>query len=429
MINLTRLKRELIIAVFFFAFLFTQGVLPCFGDTVHRNPDGFIKQLVANIYSEWPDPENKKISAVLPFYRQSIENSNAFGTYLAETCSDIMVEKHQLKVVSRSRLRNFIEELEFQQDELVQKSTRKDLGQFLGADYILIGNFWYLGSGIKVSVRVYDVESAYALTAASVFIPSKNVPEDFLREIKNDYQVDTAASEDNRKKKLEEIGRQEAERKKASEKKTILSISTVPENADVSIEGILIPPAKRVNMSVAAGDYLISVTAEGYSPSRETIIVEKSQHRVLAITLLPEDKTSAEKAFSGGTWSPEGNSPKSTNEGNHRKQTKVKNYRTYNFYITMYRKQYHHIKKLEMTIDDIPVTDLQLVNDMSYSSTLFKRTYRCSLRLKNGHHKCNFAGKLRTGFLTSSFTKERWITVNGRSSPSVKIKLGVILNH
>jgi TolB-like protein len=415
------------------------------GISAVKTPDLFIKRLIADIYSEWPDLKNEKVSAVLPFYRESIENSNAFGTYLAETCSDMMVKEHQLKVVSRSRLRNFIEELEFQQDELVKKSTRKDLGQFLGADYILIGNFWYMKEVIKISVRVFDVESAYALTAASVFVPVENVPEDFLTEIQNDRQVDKAANQDLREQKLEELARLDAERRKALEKKTILSISVIPEDAMVSIEGIFIPQSKRANMEVSPGDYLVSANASGFKPSRETIVIEKGTHRVLAIKLVAEETAlpsarntiASGKIFTGGSWSPEGTK---TSQGNNNSETEthhydysndkttpiISDYKTYTFYITMLRKQLNHIKNLEMTIDDIPITNLKLVNDMAHSNTLFKRTYSCSANLRNGSRRCNFAGKIKMSFFTAGFARERWVTINNQSSQYIKIKLGLI---
>ena len=145
--------------------------------------DSSVEDMVRSLFAGWPEKDRKARTAVLPFYLEDGDDVTSFGTYLAETVTDLLVARHQCPVVSRTRLKHLLEELEFQQEDLVNKDTRQDIGQFTGAELMILGSFWNLGSTVKISVRLYSLKAAYAIAAASCIVEKDLLPPSFREEL------------------------------------------------------------------------------------------------------------------------------------------------------------------------------------------------------------------------------------------------------
>ncbi len=145
--------------------------------------DNSVENMVQELFDGWPKAERNSRTAVLPFFVEDGDDVTTFGTYLAETVTDTLVARHQCPVVSRTRLKNLMEELEFQQEDIVSEGTRQNIGEFTGAQLMIIGTIWNLGSSVKISARLYSLETAYALAAASCFVAKEAVPPAFRDEM------------------------------------------------------------------------------------------------------------------------------------------------------------------------------------------------------------------------------------------------------
>ena len=145
--------------------------------------DGSVEDMVRSLFDGWPESRRKERTAVLPFYLEDSDDVTSFGTYLAETVTDLLVARHHCPVVSRTRLKHLMEELEFQQEDLVNENTRQDIGQFTGAELMILGSFWNLGSTVKISLRLYSLKAAFALAAASCMVDKELLPPAFREEL------------------------------------------------------------------------------------------------------------------------------------------------------------------------------------------------------------------------------------------------------
>ena len=228
--------------------------------------DGSVEEMVRNLFTGWPEKERKARTAVLPFYLEDSDDVTSLGTYLAETVTDLLVARHQCPVVSRTRLKDLLEELEFQQEDLVNKNTRQDIGQFTGAELMILGSFWNLGDTVKISVRLYSLEAAYALAAASCIVEKDLIPPSFREELV---------------RKKPKIG--------------TISFSTMPKGAKVFCYDLpkryLGKTTEPFQQQLPPRTYRFKFQLEGFRPEVRTVDLKAAQEVDLAIELKEEEGT------------------------------------------------------------------------------------------------------------------------------------------
>jgi ankyrin repeat protein len=90
------------------------------------------------------------------------------GKVLAVRVASELIKLRRLKVVEREQLQKVLAELKLQSSGAVDQASAKKLGRVLGADLLVVGSLDELpGELLEVNLRLADVESGQALSAAS----------------------------------------------------------------------------------------------------------------------------------------------------------------------------------------------------------------------------------------------------------------------
>ena len=118
--------------------------------------------------------------AVFPLTREESDDVTKFGVYLQETISTQLVRSRGFTPVNRRQLRKLLEELDFQSSDFVDESTRKKLGDFAGAELVLLGSYWDLGDTVRINAGLYGLQSADTIAAGSCTVSRSSVPSVFL---------------------------------------------------------------------------------------------------------------------------------------------------------------------------------------------------------------------------------------------------------
>ena len=111
--------------------------------------------------------------ALYPFHEQG-RTESVLGNYLSEKMiAPVMVAFSGLcTFVERERLEDALRELDFQDSDLTNKAKTYELGQLIGARYILIGTITVLRSDqFELFLRILEVEEGVILSAVNARMP------------------------------------------------------------------------------------------------------------------------------------------------------------------------------------------------------------------------------------------------------------------
>lgn len=158
----------------FLVFGFTNQV--CASSEIENTIDTLAKELREFL----PRTESDIRVAVFPFNREDTNEVTAFSRYIQDTISTSLIADRYLTVINRHKLDKFLEELNFQQSDLIDSTKRISLGHFSEANVLLLGSYWDLGDQVKVSVQLFYLESADAIGAGKCFISKKLIRPDWL---------------------------------------------------------------------------------------------------------------------------------------------------------------------------------------------------------------------------------------------------------
>lgn len=114
-------------------------------------------------HSPVPPPASFRVLtvAVLEFEDHGIGTRAAtqgLGRTVADQIAEALVEQPGLRLVDRDSLQKVLEELSLSSQEIVNPETRLRLGKLLGAQYLIVGGFTSMGSGLRIDGRIVEVE-------------------------------------------------------------------------------------------------------------------------------------------------------------------------------------------------------------------------------------------------------------------------------
>ena len=114
-------------------------------------------------------PKKNQSLAVLAF-KNLRENKDAdwIGAGAAETLSTRLVGVPGLVLVERSQVKKVLDEQDFQKMDLTDAKSAVKAGKVLGVGRIVVGTYFSDGGKVTFNVRVLDVETAEALSAANI---------------------------------------------------------------------------------------------------------------------------------------------------------------------------------------------------------------------------------------------------------------------
>lgn len=117
--------------------------------------------------------------AEFPDLEETVTN---LGRYIAEGLSTKFSQISTFQVIERRRLAQVLAELKLGMSDLINPTKAKRLGQMTGVEVIAVGTISDLGSTVKINARLIEIESATALTGASVRVSKDPIVEKMLRE-------------------------------------------------------------------------------------------------------------------------------------------------------------------------------------------------------------------------------------------------------
>jgi TolB-like protein len=125
-------------------------------------------------------PDGSKLAiAVVDFTNTSGDES---FDYLSKTIPESLItalaEGGDLKIVERGRLEAALKEMKLQLSDIVDEATAVQLGKAVGANAIIVGSFVAIGSKLRISSRLIDVQTATVITGKNA---TGRVGEDIFR--------------------------------------------------------------------------------------------------------------------------------------------------------------------------------------------------------------------------------------------------------
>ncbi len=152
----------------------TIGFLLIFGLSVSgfgRSIDTGIWDLTSQIVSRMHHAKLKSL-AILPFYEVGGKRRKAseIGTFISEELITSLSKKEFLTLVERSQLAGILNEQKLSLSGMIDSSTLKEIGELKSADVICMGNVTRLSTGIKINLRLINVETGNILGTASTRI-------------------------------------------------------------------------------------------------------------------------------------------------------------------------------------------------------------------------------------------------------------------
>lgn len=107
---------------------------------------------------------------MLKFVDQS-ENNDALAEYIAEEVSVYLTNNDQgFDVYDRHYLTQVLDEHKLNMSGVIDESTAKQVGEFSGADALVVGRFSILGESVKIWVKVIDTQTAMQIAADNITI-------------------------------------------------------------------------------------------------------------------------------------------------------------------------------------------------------------------------------------------------------------------
>ncbi len=135
-----------------------------FGQT--QNVENIVKSLAVKMSSKIS--QDKKI-AVFDVVGINDENT-VLGKRLSESLISHLADNN-IKIVERKLLRQAFKEIELQNSGLTSNEVRSKIGQFLGAEAILVGTLKNEKDEILVNLRVVDLKSGVIISATQGIFP------------------------------------------------------------------------------------------------------------------------------------------------------------------------------------------------------------------------------------------------------------------
>jgi len=109
----------------------------------------------------------KKTVAVLDFDNHSGDSKyDPLGKGIAAMMISDLSAVDGLQLVEREHLKDLIEELQLQQSDYFDPATAGKIGQFTGADYVVVGAISALDPDVRIDTRVLRVESGEIVKTA-----------------------------------------------------------------------------------------------------------------------------------------------------------------------------------------------------------------------------------------------------------------------
>jgi hypothetical protein len=115
--------------------------------------------------------KNIKRVAVLKFIDQG-EHNDALAEYIAEEMSVYLTNNNEgFDVYDRHYLAQVLDEHKLNMSGIIDESTAKQVGEFSGADALVVGRFSILGDFVKIWVKVIDTQTAMQIAAENATLP------------------------------------------------------------------------------------------------------------------------------------------------------------------------------------------------------------------------------------------------------------------
>lgn len=134
---------------------------------VNSQIKGLVEDLLINVSDE------KTGIAVLPFETsEGRSEARDLGEAAAILISENLVQKPNISVAERSKLKEIVDEIGLSQTGLTTDEI--EVGNLLNAEYIITGAVADLGSRFLLAARFIDVETGNVLQSTSVEIPSQS---------------------------------------------------------------------------------------------------------------------------------------------------------------------------------------------------------------------------------------------------------------
>ncbi|MBD3338047.1 MAG: DUF1566 domain-containing protein [Candidatus Lokiarchaeota archaeon] len=111
--------------------------------------------------------ETANTLAILPFKDTSLGNKHRnFISGIPEMLMTNLGNSQKIKLVERLQIDKAITHFKIEQYGLIDEQTAIEIGQWLGAEWILIGNFMVIGEQVRIDCRIIDVKNGILLKAA-----------------------------------------------------------------------------------------------------------------------------------------------------------------------------------------------------------------------------------------------------------------------
>ena len=82
------------------------------------------------------------------------------ATIMTDLFCNELIRSERLNIVDRRNMDKIIAEMRFQMSDWVNPTKIKQIGQMIGADYLMTGNFDMLGNNLYLVVQMLDIETA-----------------------------------------------------------------------------------------------------------------------------------------------------------------------------------------------------------------------------------------------------------------------------
>lgn len=106
--------------------------------------------------------------SVLPFQGPPVEGMSSLGEGLTEALVTGLAGAPGIKLVERGQIDVDIKEIDFQNSQYVDPTTRAQLGKINGAEVVVLGAHAVSGDSVRITARYVDVESGEVLFAVKV---------------------------------------------------------------------------------------------------------------------------------------------------------------------------------------------------------------------------------------------------------------------
>jgi len=101
-------------------------------------------------------------------------------THLSHYISEHMIinminnDTSNLKVLERQRLNSILEEQDRMTSGVLKRETSEIIGELLGADALIIGNYYNLGREVQLIAKIVSIETGYIYSAVRITLNKNN---------------------------------------------------------------------------------------------------------------------------------------------------------------------------------------------------------------------------------------------------------------